>query len=617
VRAITSPQGHYLCNLRDLEFNLFEVFDCRPYLDTAPFEGFDEASVRAVLREMAQLATGALAQSYVGSDRNPPAFDALRSSVSLDEDFKKSYRAYLDAEYFRMSLRPELGGTYAPRVLSWAIEEMLSGANPAISMYASGPSFAQMLWSVGTADQRRFAELAIEKSWAATMVLTEPDAGSDVGACRTRATSQPDGRWHITGVKRFITSADHDLSENIFHLVLARPDGAGPGTKGLSLFLVPKFMVDLPTGALTERNGVYVTNLEHKMGLKASATCELTFGDRHPAVGYLVGDTHDGIRQMFLLIEHVRMKIGAKAAAMLSSGYLNALEYAKSRVQGGPLDQMSDKTAARVAIVEHPDVRRSLMTQKAHAEGIRALVMFAAANQDAIAIAAAAGEVDQAAAAINDLILPVVKGYTAERAYDLLGSEVLPTFGGSGYLQDYPIEQYIRDIRVDALYEGTTAIQAIDLLFRKIVRDHGRAFSRLTAQIADFASAEPGSTPLARERRSLARALASVEAIVEQLRAWADDPLPGARGVHRAGLNATLLLFALGDLLVGWLLCRQAEIALVRLAGDLTPADRAFYTGKVAAARFFCATVLPRLSSDLMVVEGTTPDVMDVPVASL
>lgn len=609
--------GHYLCNLRDLEFNLFEVFDCRPYLDKAPYEGFDEASIRAVLREMEHLATGALAASYVASDRNPPTFDSARSSVSLDEDFKNSYRAYLDAEYFRMGLVPELDGVCAPRVLSWAIEEMLSGSNPAISMYASWPLFAQLLWSAGTADQRRFAELAIERRWGATMVLTEPDAGSDVGACRTKATQQPDGSWHIDGVKRFITSADHDLSDNIFHLVLARPDGAGPGTKGLSLFLVPKFMVDLSTGELGSRNGAYVTNLEHKMGLKASATCELTFGHRHPAVGYLVGDTHDGIRQMFVLIESIRMKIGAKAAAILSSGYLNALEYAKTRVQGGRLDQLSDKTAPRVAIIEHPDIRRSLMTQKAHAEGIRALVMFAAANQDRIAIAATAGGADRDAAAINDLILPIVKGYASERAYDLLGSEVLPTFGGSGYLQDYPIEQYVRDIKVDALYEGTTAIQGIDLLFRKIVRDDGHTFSLLTAQIAEFASAAPGSAPLARERRSLARALQDVEAIVEQLRAWVDDSVPATRGAQRAGLNATLLLFALGDLLVGWLLCRQAEVALLRQSGDVDDADRAFYRGKVAAAEFFCATVLPRLSSDRSIVEGTSPDVMDVPTNSL
>ncbi len=257
-------------------------------------------------------------------------------------------------------------------------------------MYASLGSFSHALWNMGTERQREIAALAAERHWGYTMVLTEPDAGSDVGAGRTKAVQQPDGTWHIEGVKRFITSAEHDMAENIVHVVLARPEGAGPGTKGLSMFLVPKFLVN-EDGSLGARNGVFVTNVEHKMGIKASTTCELTFGADQPAVGMLVGDVHDGIRQMFMIIEYARMMVGTKAIATLSTGYLNALDYAKTRVQGADLTRMLDKAAPRVTIMKHPDVRRILMLQKAYAEGMRALVLFTASQQDAVELAAAAG----------------------------------------------------------------------------------------------------------------------------------------------------------------------------------------------------------------------------------
>ena len=288
---------------------------------------------------------------------------------------------------------PELGGTVVPRSLAWAAASFILGANPAAWMFGNGPAFATVLWTLGTPEQKRFAELAVERGWGATMVLTEPDAGSDVGAGRTKAIEQPDGSWHIEGVKRFITNGDQDMTENIFHLVLARPEGAGPGTKGLSMFLVPKYLVN-EDGSLGERNGARVTNLEHKMGLKVSTTCELTFGgdpDR-PAVGTLVGGVHDGIRQMFMVIEHARMLVGSKAIETLSTGYLNALEFAKSRVQGPDLARQFDKTSPRVTIINHPDVRRMLMQQKAYAEGLRALMLYTATQQDAVQLAAANGD---------------------------------------------------------------------------------------------------------------------------------------------------------------------------------------------------------------------------------
>ncbi|HWG62956.1 MAG TPA: acyl-CoA dehydrogenase [Streptosporangiaceae bacterium] len=604
--------GHYKSNLRDVEFNLFEVLRRQDLLGQEPYPDLDEETARGILDEVNRLASGPIADSFADADRNPPVFDPATGSVRVPESLKKSFAAFMDAEWFRLDLPAELGGTGAPRTLAWAVAEMILGANPAVWMYSGGPSFAQVLWQVGTPEQKRFAERAIDRKWTATMVLTEPEAGSDVGAGRTKAIKQPDGTWHIEGVKRFITSAEHDMAENIFHLVLARPEGHGPGTKGLSMFLVPKFLVN-DDGSLGERNGAQVTGVEHKMGLKASTTCELTFGGARPAVGTLVGDVHDGIRQMFLVIENARMMVGTKAIATLSTGYLNALEYAKTRVQGADLTEMADKTAPRVTIIHHPDVRRMLMLQKSYAEGMRALVLYAASLQDALQVAAAQGRDDDLTVRLNDLILPVVKGVGSERAYELLTLS-LQVFGGSGFIQDFPIEQYIRDAKIDSLYEGTTAIQGMDLFFRKILRDQGVAIGGLIDQIKAFAQGEAGNGRLKAERALLATAAADVERILAAMTSYAVDSLEQPGEIYRAGLNTTRLLMAIGDLVIGWLLATQAEVALSALdSGTAAKSDEAFYQGKIATARFFAQNVLPKLAVEREIAETTTSELMELP----
>ncbi|KAB8178833.1 MULTISPECIES: acyl-CoA dehydrogenase [Microbispora] len=605
--------GHYKSNLRDLEFNLFEVFGRSEILGTGPFAEVDEDTARSVLDEVNRLAAGPIADSFEDADRHPPVFDPATHSVTMPESFKRSYQAWVDAEWWRLELQPELGGTPAPRSLVWAMAEMVLGANPAVWMFACGPAFAHLLFELGTPEQKRFAEMAVERRWGATMVLTEPDAGSDVGAGRTKAVQQPDGTWHIEGVKRFITSAEHDMAENIFHLVLARPEGAKPGTKGLSMFLVPKYLVDLETGELGERNGVYVTNVEKKMGLKVSTTCELTLGEKHPAIGYLVGDAHDGIRQMFMVIEHARMMVGAKAIATLSTGYLNALDFAKNRVQGADLTRSGDKTAPRVTITHHPDVRRELMLQKSYAEAMRALVIYTATIQDQIQIAEFEGRRDEAAEALNDLLLPLVKGVGSERSYELLARS-LQTLGGSGFLQDYPIEQYIRDSKIDSLYEGTTAIQGQDLFFRKVLKNQGAALGSLLGEIKAFAASEAGNGRLKVERGLLDEAADEVKAMADTMAGWAIASMETPQEVYKVGLNTTRFLMALGDLVLGWLLLRQAEIALNALSAS--EEDKAFYTGKIAAASFFAQTVLPRVAAERRVLAATGQDLMELPEES-
>jgi alkylation response protein AidB-like acyl-CoA dehydrogenase len=619
--------SHYRSNLRDIEFNLFEVFGDHEALGSGPFAAVDHETAREVLREVERVAREELATVFASADRNPPVFDSATHSVTMPDDFKQAYGTFMDAEWFRLELPAELGGQPVPPSLRWALAELVLGANPAIHLYFGGPAFASVVYRNGTERDQAIARHMIERRWGATMVLTEPDAGSDVGAGRTRALPQPDGTWHIEGTKRFITSAEHDLADNIVHLVLARPVGVegvgGPGTKGLSLFIVPKHRFDLGSGELTgERNGVYVTGVEHKMGIKASTTCELTFGESEPAVGWLLGDVHDGIAQMFQIIENARMMVGTKAMATLSTGYLNALEYAKGRVQGADLAQASDKTAPRVPITHHPDVRRSLLTQKAFAEALRALVVYTATFQDRVILAAADGHVDSAAAAMNDLLLPVVKGYCSERAWALLGSESLQTFGGSGFLEDYPVEQYVRDAKIDTLYEGTTAIQGLDLFFRKIVKNRGAALRTLSAEIAEFASSDAGNGRLKVERRLLATALDDVRAIVAAMTdavASSDPRIEGGdvRNVYKAGLNTTRLLMAVGDTVCGYLLLRQADVALRALAGQLPQREQRFYEGKVAAAQFFAQTVLPKVSAERAIAMATDLLAMDVEESAL
>ncbi len=605
--------GHYRSNVRDLEFNLFEALSLQQALADGSFGDLDGDSVREMLVEAARLAAGPVAESFADGDRNPPVFDPDSHSVSLPEPFKKSVRAWQQGEWFRVGLTDQVGGVPAPSMVAWAINELVLGANPAVFMFLAGPIFANILYHLGNEQQKHWATLAIDRNWGATMVLTEPDAGSDVGAGRTKAIEQADGSWHIDGVKRFITNGDSDdLFENIMHMVLARPEGAGPGTKGLSLFLVPKYLPDPHTGEPGERNGVFVTGLEHKMGLKVSTTTELTFGQhRVPAKGWLVGDQRNGIAQMFKIMEYARMMVGTKAIATLSTGYLNALDYAKTRVQGADLTQMTDKTAPRVTIIHHPDVRRALMMQKVYAEGMRALYLYTAAHQNPGVAAVVSGADPELAERVNDLLLPVVKGVGSERAYQYL-TESLQTLGGSGYLQDYPIEQYVRDAKIDSLYEGTTAIQAQDFFFRKIARDRGVALQHLLTQIQGFLDHAEARAELADSRARLATAVDDVRSMVTTMTGYLLGSQENARELYRVGLQSVPFLLAFGDVVIGWLLLQHAEIALNALDQQPTDEDRHFYRGKIAAATFFAKNVLPRLNAERRIAENVDLAAMEL-----
>ena len=629
--------SHYRTNLRDIEFNLFEVLGAEEYYGTGPFSAMDSDQARMLISELERFTReSSWAESFVPADREPLQLSP-EGDVTLPQSLEQALRDYYEAGWHLLPLPESLGGFGAPPTLRWIAAELAAGGNATASLWPIGPLMAGIIDRVGTDGQReRFARNMVEKAWGGTMVLTEPDAGSDVGAGTTRAVKVADNGpedlgsvYHLEGIKRFITSADATpLHENTVHIALARPEGAGPGTKGLSLFVVPKYHVNAD-GSLGERNGVRVSNLEHKMGIKGSATCELSLGqDGTPCVGYLVGDVHDGIRQMFLVIEYARMMVGTKAMSTLSTGYLNALDYATLRQQGADLTRSADKTAPRVPIIDHADVRRGLMEQKAHAEGMRALVMFTGWVQDQAALAG--DDEDEHARWLKreDLLLPLVKGYCSEKAYELLGSMTLQTFGGSGYTQDYPIEQYVRDAKIDTLYEGTTAIQALDLLFRKIVKDQGQTLMWLAELVQETVKAGVGDDPFEVERSLLGKGLEDAQAHLGVLltHAMASMDESTREQIHLAGLQSTAFLYSLSEVAIGWLLLRHAEVAHARHAaleagespatGRAREAELSFYTGKVAAARWFARNAMPKIAMRRHVAEQEDGALMRVPVAA-
>lgn len=603
---------HYRSNPRDLEFVLFDLFRLEEVLEKDERTELDGDTVRTMLREAAALAEGPVAASFSVADRNPPVFDPETHEVTLPPEYVASVRAWQQGGWGLVGVDPVVGGVAAPRMVTWAISEFLVGANPSIFMYLSGPLFAEIMYTIGNEQQKTWAEQIIERNHGSSMMLTEAEVGSDVGAVRTRAVEQPDGTWHIEGTKRFITGADTgDLFENIWHQVLARPDGAAPGTKGLSYFLVPKFMPDPVTAAPGDRNGVYVTGIEKKMGLTASATCEVAFGAHgQPAVGFLAGDVHLGIKQMFKTIEAARMMVGTKAISTLSTGYLGALEFARERVQGNDMADAGNPDAGKVTVIHHPDIRRSLLTQKAYAEGLRAVYLYAAAHQDAVAAEVVSGADPELAHRVNDLLLPIVKGVGSERSYQCL-AESLQCFGGSGYLKDFPVEQYLRDAKIDSLYEGTTAIQAQDFFFRKIIRDGGTALGHVAAQIHHTVD-EAGPAELEAVRTSVTEALAHVESMTGTLTEHLMGAQEDTERLYLVGLGAVPLLMAVGDLMVGWMLLRAAGVALTKRA-DASGDDHDFYTGKIVVAGHFARAHLPQVAAARSTIDSLDLDVMHMP----
>ena len=604
--------NHYKTDLRDMEFALLEQFRLGELLGRAPFEAWGVDEAKAILAETYRFCTEVLGPLNASGDRQGCRF--VDGQVYAPPGFKEAWKQLYEAGFKGLAVEPEHGGQGAPSALFVLVEEMLSGANCAFNMYPGLTLGAgELISACGLPDQkRRYTEKMFAGQWGGTMCLTEPNAGSDVGAARTSARKNPDGTYRIRGTKIFISGGDHDLAENIVHLVLARIEGGPAGTKGLSLFIVPKFRVK-PDGTLGDRNDVSVGSIEHKLGINGSATCVLNFGENDGCVGELVGGAeHGGMAQMFRMMNGARIMVGLQGLSVAASAYLNALDYAKERKQGPNFRHWKDPTAPRVPIIEHGDVRRMLMDMKSHVEGIRALIVKLASHGDR-ARQVAGSDDDKATYHKGqvELLTPLVKAFSSDQAFRIC-EVAIQTFGGAGYLKDWPIEQYLRDSKIFSIYEGTNHIQAMDLVGRKMGQAGGSHFQAFMADVASFVEAHREDSELGPDVARLGVAQEAVLTSAMNLLGWSQTGK-----THLIPMVANRFLEMMSELAVGWLLLDAAVIA-AKAQAKLSPTDpdRTFYEGKRASAKWFARNVLPMVAHHAQVLALEDTSAMDIPDAA-
>jgi alkylation response protein AidB-like acyl-CoA dehydrogenase len=599
--------NRYKADLRELSFALFEQFNYQGLAAFPLYADWDIETSKSVLQETYRFVREVLGPLNASGDRE--GCKIVDGQVRTPTGFKEAFKKLYETGIKQVAVPKAFGGQGAPHSLYALTEELTTGANTALNMYPGlAWGAAEVIAECGTdAQKKKYAEPMFHGVFGGTMCLTEPHAGSDVGAAVTKAVKQPDGRYKITGTKIYITGGDHDLTENIIQLVLARIEGAAPGTKGLSLFIVPKFHVN-DDGSSGKRNDVWVTSLEHKMGINGSATCVLNFGENGDCFGELVGQVeHQGMPQMFRMMNGARIAVGIQGLAVTSSAYLNALEYAKDRKQGAHFTKWKDPSAPRVPILEHADIRRMLLELKAHVEGTRALVVKLAGHRD---YAHALHGKDDAAVAYHqgqvDLLTPMVKAYATEEAYRLCGNAI-QVYGGAGFLKDWPVEQYARDSKIFTIYEGTTHIQAMDLVGRKLGQNGGANFQAFMGDIGKFVEKNANHESLSKEMKLLADATEAVMTTAMALLGWSHEK---NERVSLVPLAANRMLNMMSQVAVGWLLLDAAVIADDKLK-TLAAADEdvAFYQGKKASGQWYARNVLPQVKAqaEMAALEDLSP----------
>jgi len=605
--------NHYKTDLREIFFTLFEQFGFGQVAGQAPFEAWGPDEAKAVLQETYRFSKEVLGPLNTTADREGCRVE--NGTVLTPKGFKEAWKLLWEQGFKTVGVAADHGGQGSPMMLQVAVEEMLCGANAAFNMYP-GLTFgaAELLAECGTSEQKKkFVEKLLNGTWGGTMCLTEPHAGSDVGAAKTTARRNPDGTYNIRGTKIFISAGDHDLAENIIHLVLARVDGAAPGTKGLSLFIVPKLLVGVD-GTSGAPNDVNLGSIEHKMGINGSATCVLNFGENDTCLGELVGGVeHIGMSQMFKMMNGARIAVGIQGLGLASAAYLNALEYAKDRKQGGHFTKWKDPTSPRVPIIEHPDVRRMLLEMKAHVEGIRALIIKLAMHTDKAK--QLQGKDDDRAAYHRgqvEVLTPLVKAYSSDQAFRLC-AQAIQVYGGAGFIKDYPVEQYCRDSKIFSIYEGTNHIQAMDLVGRKLGQAAGAHFQQFMEDVGGFIEANREHKTFGAEVKALAAAQEGLMSSAMVILGWSQD----AAKVALIPLSANRFLQMMSEVAVGWLLLDAAVLAEKSME-PLSPTDpdRAFYEGKKWSALWYARNVLPNVeqAARLMVQEDSSP--MQIPDAA-
>ena len=580
--------NRYKADLREYHFLLFEQFGLGNLLGKGPFEAWGEEEVKTSLAECYRWTREVTGPLNALADAEGCRVEDGR--VITPKGFKEAWKSLYEAGWKSIGVDTEHGGAGAPVSVQILVEEMLSGANTAFNMYP-GLAFgaAEVIASFGTTEQKHLhCTRMFGGQWGGTMCLTEPHAGSDVGSAKTSAKKNADGTYAIKGTKIYISGGDHDLAENIIHLVLARVDGAPAGTKGLTLFIVPKVRTNAD-GTLGKANDVTVAAIEHKMGINGSATCVLNFGDADSCIGVPVGgdsEINKGMPQMFKMMNGARIAVGVQGIGVASSAFLNALEYTRDRKQGASITHWKDATAPRVSIIEHADVRRMLLDMKSRVEGIRALVIKLTSHLDEIRLSK-----DEAAITYHqgqvDLLVPLVKAYGSDQAFRVCETAI-QTYGGAGYTRDYPVEQYCRDAKIFSIYEGTNHIQSMDLVGRKLGQAGGANLQAFLGDIGKFVAANKDHAKLAASVKILGQAQEALGGSALKFLMWFQTG-----NMPMVPLYATRFLEMMSEVAVGWMLLAGAVIADGKLktvaAGH---PDKAFYEGKLAAANYFAKNVL-------------------------
>ncbi|WDP90924.1 MAG: acyl-CoA dehydrogenase [Desulfobacter sp.] len=568
---------------RDVDFVLHEQLKVEELSKYERFEDFNKKTIDMVVSEARNLALKELLPHLKEADEEGCTFD--NGKVSVPKVFHRAYELFAEGEWIAMCDDPEWGGQGMPATVALAANNYFNGANyPFMLHNILAHGAGKLVEKFGTDRQK---ELYLKKMytgvWGGSMLLTEPEAGSDVGALTTRAVPNGDGTYSITGNKIFISSGENDLVENIIHPVLARIEGAPAGTAGISLFLVPKIWVN-DDGSLGEPNDIACTGIEEKMGIHGSPTCSMALGGKGKCIGTLLGQENKGMSAMFVMMNEARLHVGMQGFACASASYLNALNYAKERVQGAGLT--APKGSPGVPIIQHPDIRRMLLNMKANTEAMRSLLYYVGYMEDMVKVAET--EEDRARyQGIIDVLIPVAKGYITDRAFELC-SDGVQIFGGYGFTKEYPQEQLLRDCKITQIYEGTNGIQAMDLLGRKLGLNKGKAFTDLLAEVSKTIEGAKAVEGLGDQAAALETALNTLMKTAKSL-----GGLMGDGKIENAFAFAHPFLCVTGDVLMAWMLVWRATIAAEKLAAKPKKKDMAFYKGILASARYFTASILP------------------------
>ena len=574
-----------IADRRDVDFVLHEQLNVGALSEHEKYADFNKKTVDLIISEARNLAIKEILPTFKDGDEQGCRLE--NGQVLVPESFKRAYDLFVEGEWLAMPEDPEYGGQGMPRTVALAAGDYFNGANYAFMMYPGLTHGAALLVEAfGTERQKKlFLKNMFTGKWTGTMLLTEPEAGSDVGNLTTTAVKNDDGTYRISGNKIFISAGDHDMVDNIVHPVLARIEGAPAGTKGISLFLVPKYRVN-DDGSLGEFNDVVCTGIEHKMGIHGNATCSLALGGKGQCLGELLGEENKGMRAMFLMMNEARLLVGMQGFCCASPSYMNAVNYARERIQGKNLLQMMDPNAPSVAIIQHPDVRRMLISMKSYVEGMRSLLYYAGYLSDQIAVTDDEAEEARLQGMI-DLLIPICKGYVTDKAFEVCSTGV-QVYGGYGYISEYPQEQLLRDCRITMIYEGTNGIQAMDLLGRKLGMNKGQPIMDLMVEIQKTIAQAKAIDSLMEHAVRVEKALNRLGEVAMHLGAKAMSPK-----VLSAFAYAHPFMEASGDVVMAWMLLWRGVVAATQLEKGAKKKDQAFYEGQMKSVQYFTQAVLP------------------------